>query len=153
MNIRFTPFRNAKPVRVEEVTPETVSPIGAELVPKAIRIPKARRSVTVVHPKQSEGFRLKSRLLAEGHTSVHVLTRPDTLISLVEEGHRPHVILLHDFIAADTGLTGVEVARLLRTKHGFTGLIYSVSEDHASLAETTLELHGFSGHARSYWSK
>lgn len=150
MNIRFSPFRSRSTGPADDLRQATVEPLDPSTVPTSIDVPKSQRSVTIIHPEQSAAYQLKAALLATGHREVDTFLLPESFMSSIATGYRPHVVLLHDFILAGGGLTGVEVARLLRTEHGYRGLLFSTSPDHAGMSNAALEVHGFSGHANAY---
>lgn len=150
MNIRFSPFKSPKVGPAEDLTRATMHPIDQKLVPKSIDVPKRHRRVTIVHPSREEAYRLKSQLLNNGHRHIDTFFLPESFLSVVREGHRPHVVFVHDFMEADTGMTGVELVRRLRLEHALPALILSTSPDHAGIVDAVLEIHGFSGHASSY---
>lgn len=150
IDIRFSPFRKRRSGPSEDLNRASADPVPQSLVAKTTTKSKATRKVTIVHPGEEAAYRLKARLLSSGHRHVEVFFLPESFLSVVKSGHSPDVVLIHDFIAEDAGMTGVELARTLRLKEGFGGLIFSTSEDHAAVSSASLEVHGFSGHAVAY---
>lgn len=150
MNLRFSPFRRrtaAGPVDDLAVPREPVPP---EQVTRSIDTPVRLRQVTVLHPEPAGAYRLKSRLKQSGHHQIETFFLPESFLSTLRRGHQPHVIVIDDFTAAEAGLTGPDLARVLRLEEDFRGLILSSSADHADLSDAALGVHGYSGRLDSY---
>ncbi len=152
MRIRFSPFNNRRPGPAGDVARPALEPVAPELVPASITKPKAQRKTTVVHPDQEAAYTYKARLLKDGHRHIDTFFLPESLLAVVKDGHRPDVVLIHDFLSDESGLTGVELSHALRTQHGFGGLIYSTSDDHRGVPQAALGIYGFSGHVSAYFA-
>lgn len=153
MNLRFSPFRKRQDGPITDINRQVVEPVPQNLVPRRSDKLKSMRVVSIVHPDEEKSFLLKAQLLSDGHRTIDTFFLPESFVSVVNKGHRPDVIFVHDFIAEEAGMTGVELTRSLRLNHDFTGLIYSTSDDHADMSEAALGIHGFSGHAKSYLAR
>ena len=152
MNLRFSPFRRrpaAGPVDDLTVPRE---PVPHEKVVRSIKTPIRLRQVTVLHPEPAGAYRIKARLKQAGHHQVETFFLPESFLSTLSRGHQPHVVVIDDFTAAEAGLTGPDLARLLRLEEDFRGLILSSSADHAELSKEALGIHGYSGRLDSYLS-
>lgn len=153
MDIRFSPFRRKPSGLSHDVYDVPSEPVPRDAVPRSTDKPKRLRKVTIVHPEQGEAYRLKARLLSDGHGHVETFFLPESFLTVYRNGHRPDIVIIHDFMAEEAGMTGVQLARLLRLQDKYRGLVYSSSPDHAGIQADALLLHGFSGRLQDYFDQ
>lgn len=152
MNLRFSPFRRRPSSGPVDDLAVPHQPVPAEMIVRKIDTPIRLRQVTVLHPEPAGAYRLKARLKQAGHHQVETFFLPESFLSTLNRGHQPHVVVIDDFTAAEAGLTGPDLARLLRLEEEYRGLILSSSADHLELSDEALGIHGYSGRLDSYLS-